>query len=99
MSHDNNISIESDGTGNTFNINQHQATDSLHIVYTVNEETAERISKNEVYKGAIAFYVALALPILAIVADSTWSAVVSRRSNQMGTSRIATHRNLRDTFD
>lgn len=70
MTHDNRVSIGSVGTGNAITINQHQAPDSPHIEYDVSEDTIEHLSRSHVNKGAFAFYGALALPVLAIVADS-----------------------------
>lgn len=71
MTHDNNIHIGSIGTGNTVNIAQHQGPPSApHLEYEVLEKSVRHLPKSEVNKGALAFWVSVSLPVLAIVADS-----------------------------
>ena len=69
MTHDNNVSIGSVGTGNTVNIAQHQAPSTPHIEYAVADQSVEHVSRWEAKKSAFAFYGSLSLPVLAIVAD------------------------------
>lgn len=69
MTHDNNVSIGSIGTGSTVNIAQHQAPNAPHIEYAVAADSIERVSSEEANKSALGFYGSLSLPILAIVAD------------------------------
>src|SRR5881394_636664 len=69
MTHANNVSIGSVGTGNTVNIAQHQAPNTPHIEYAVAAHSVEHVSRAEASKSAFAFYGSLSLPVLAIVAD------------------------------
>jgi hypothetical protein len=70
MTHDNQVNIGSVGTGNTISITQTQAPDAPHIEYMVDKKSVRNLSKTYVNKGVFAFYGALLLPILAIVADA-----------------------------
>jgi len=69
MANDNNVNIGSVGSGNTIHIAQHQAPEAPHIEYLVNPDSVEHLSRSEVHKGVVGFFVSLALPILGIVAD------------------------------
>ena len=69
MTHDNNVSIGSVGTGNMIHIVQQQPPSAPHIEYSVAADSIEHVSANEARKSAVGFYGSLSLPILAIVAD------------------------------
>lgn len=69
MSHDNNVSIGSIGSGNTVNIAQHQTPSDPRIEFAVAAHSVEHVSSRDANKGALAFYGSLSLPVLAIVAD------------------------------
>lgn len=72
MAHDNNLTIGSVGTGNTIHIDQRRGSppESPHIEYKIAQDSIQHLSRSEVNKSALSFYGAIALPFLALVADS-----------------------------
>jgi hypothetical protein len=69
MTHDNNVSIGSVGTGNTIHISQNQTPSAPHIEYEIIPNSIEHVPSRDAYRDALGFYGSLSLPILGIVAD------------------------------
>jgi hypothetical protein len=70
MAHNNNnVNIGSIGAGNTVNITQKQTPDARHVEYSMVDGSIQHLSRSEINKGALTFWISASLPVLAIVAD------------------------------
>lgn len=70
MANDNTVSFGTVGSGNTINVTQRQDSGAPHIEYRIANNSVERLAASEVHQGALVWVGSIALPILALVADS-----------------------------
>lgn len=70
MANDNNVSFGTVGSGNTINVTQSQGAGAPHIEYQIARNSVEPIAAAEVQRGALVWIGSIALPMLALVADS-----------------------------